>query len=107
MPDFDSDSDFASRVIWTEAGPTLEIRDRFTRAAIKKEFEAHPEEGMVELDAGLFATPVADNRYTVTWKRLADKFVVTSVVAAELRGGAGKKLKEMLDRVAIKELQGL
>lgn len=103
-----SDVAIKAKVDWSEAQPPLEIRDRFTRAAIEKEFVANPERDMVELDpdTGLFATPVADKRYTVTWKKLADKVIVTSVVAAELRGGAGKKLKEMLDRVAIKEIQG-
>lgn len=85
------------------------MRDRFTRAAIRKEFEAHPEEAMVTLDAeeALYATPVADNRYAVIWKALSgDLAEVKAVVASQLRGESGPELRTKLEKVVAAESHG-
>jgi len=85
------------------------MRDRFTRAAIQKDFEAHPEQDRVTLDAAdsLYATPVADNRYTVIWQLLADHLaVVKAVVASQLRGESGADLKRKLEQVVAVESKG-
>lgn len=103
------DPDFSCE--WSpEALELLAVRDRFTRSAIRKDFEAHPEQDMVTLDAasGLYATPVADNRYTVIWKTLADRrAVVKAVVASQLQGETGADLKTKLEKVVAAESHGL
>lgn len=86
------------------------MRDRFTRAAIRNEFEAHPEQDRVTLDSArcLYATPVADNRYTVIWQQLADnQALVKAVVASQLRGENGADLKLKLEKVVAVESNGL
>jgi hypothetical protein len=84
-------------------------RDRFTRSAIKKDFEAHPEQNRVTLDAAehLYATPVADNRYTVIWQVQDDnQAVVKAVVASQLRGENGADLRAKLEKVVVAESNG-
>lgn len=87
----------------------LGARDRFTRSAIRKDFEAHPEQNKVTLDAErlLFATPVADNRYTVIWQAVDENMArVTAVVASQLRGEKGSDLKIKLEKVVEAESNG-
>jgi len=85
------------------------MRDRFTRSAIRKDFEAHPRQDMVTLDTakGLYATPVANNRYTVIWQVLANNLaLVKAVVASQLRGESGADLKTKLEKVVAVESNG-
>lgn len=92
-----------------QAKELLGMRDRFTRSAIQKDFEAHPEQDRVTLDAAsaLYATPVADNRYTVIWQALAGHLaVVKAVVASQLRGESGADLKRKLEQVVAAESNG-
>jgi hypothetical protein len=92
-----------------QAKELLGLRDRFTRAAIQKDFESHPEQDMVTLDAveALYATPVADNRYTVIWKAMTDNLAeVKAVVASQLRGESGADLKTKLEKVVAVESNG-
>lgn len=104
-----------------EAKKLLEMRDRFTRKAIQTEFELHPASGAVTLDAPKrwYATPVANNRYTVVWQldEQANRKVahVKAVVAAQLKPAqltpegaqAVADLKEKLEKVAQQESNGL
>ena len=94
----------------TEAKELLAMRDRFTRATIRKDFEANPEEEMVLVDAGegLYATPVADNRYAVIWKLLSNNLAeVKAVVASQVQGESGPDLKRKLEKVVAAESHGL
>jgi hypothetical protein len=86
------------------------MRDRFTRSAIKDEFQADPEKDSVTLDAAthLHATPVADNRYTVIWQDLEGNVArVRAVVASQLRGESAPDLKAKLEKVAAVESNGM
>lgn len=92
-----------------EANELLGARDRFTRSAIRKDFEAHPEQDRVTLDAAnsLYATPVADNRYTVIWQTQADNLVlVKAVVASQLKGENASDLKAKLEKLVSVESNG-
>ena len=92
-----------------EANELLGARDRFTRSAIKKDFEAHPEQDKVTLDAanGLYATPVSDNRYTVIWQTQADnRVLVKAVVASQLKGENAADLKAKLEKLVSVESNG-
>lgn len=92
-----------------EANELLGARDRFTRSAIRKDFEAHPEQDKVTLDAAncLYATPVADNRYAVIWETRADNLVlVKAVVASQLKGENAADLKAKLEKLVSVESNG-
>lgn len=92
-----------------EARELLARRDRFTQSAIKKDFAADPERDKVALDAeqGWYATPVADNRYTVIWRVLNDNAVqVKAVVASQFRGETAAQLKEKLEETVKVETHG-
>jgi hypothetical protein len=88
----------------------LRLRDRFTQAAVKEEFETNPEKGRVVLDANtqLFATPVKDNRYTVVWKLLDNRLaMVTAVVASQFRDESPAEFKSKLEKVVDLESHGM
>ena len=92
-----------------EARELLGVRDRFTRSAIRRDFEAHPEQDAVTLDAAdrLYATPVADDRYTVIWQALAGNLaLVKAVVASQLRCENGADLKKKLEKAVAMESNG-
>lgn len=90
----------------------LARRDRFTRLAIEGEFQANRETTKtVTLDFAhkLYATPVAQNRYTVIWHRLENNNVeVKAVVASHIRDTENSAtLKDRLERVVTFETNGL
>ena len=84
---------------WNPTKSLLDQQDRFTRVEIQKDFEAHPDQNKLEVEGGLFATPVARNRYTVIWKRLGNLADVKAVVASQLRGEDPAELRRKLERV--------
>lgn len=84
---------------WQATEALLVQRDRFTRAAIRRDFEDHPDRGMVLVDGGLLATPVADNRYTVIWRLKGKLAQVQAVVASQLRGEGPVALRQKLQSV--------
>ena len=84
---------------WNPTKSLLDQRDRFTRVQIQKDFEAHPDLHKLDVEGGLFATPVAGNRYTVIWKRLGNRAEVKAVVASQLRGEDPAALRTKLQRV--------
>ncbi|MGH8673454.1 MAG: hypothetical protein ACREVG_04000 [Burkholderiales bacterium] len=89
----------------------LARRDRFTRRAIEKDFaEKHVESNvLLDSDAGLYVTPVADDRYAVIWRRLEDRLVeVKAVVASRLtKRGNAAELKSSLEKALEFETNGL
>lgn len=96
------------KVDWQATEPLLVQRDRFTRAAIREEFEAQPDKATtMPVEGGLLATPVADDRYTVIWKRLGGLAQVKAVVASRLYGEDPHTLREKLQRVLQAQSHGL
>jgi hypothetical protein len=91
---------------WNPAKSLLNLRDRFTRVEIQREFEADPELHKLDVEGGFFATPVAGNRYTVIWKRLGNLAEVKAVVASQLRGEDPAALRTKLERVVEAESFG-
>jgi hypothetical protein len=84
----------------------LNLRDRLTRELIRQDFEAHPEQGRVAIAGDLYATPVADNRYTVIWRRFGQLANVEAVVASQFRDENPEALMERLRRVVDAESHG-
>lgn len=85
------------------------LRDRFIRAEVMGDFEAHRDADSIALDNELFATPVADNRYTVIWRRApdaADSAVVMAVVAAQYGGEDPQALRRKLQRAVESQFEG-
>jgi 2-polyprenyl-6-methoxyphenol hydroxylase-like FAD-dependent oxidoreductase len=88
----------------------LRLRDRFTQASVRTEFESDPEQGKVVLDAGkrLYATPVKDNRYTVVWQLMDDNLAkITAVVASQFRDESPEEFKSKLEEVVNLESHGM
>lgn len=92
---------------WQPTEALLVQRDRFTRAAIRRDFEDHPDRDMVKVDGGLLATPVADNRYTVIWRLNGQLAQVKAVVASQLRGENPSALRQKLQSVLKEQSHGL
>ena len=68
-------------VIWEDSAlKMLEMRDRYTRNAIREEFRSHPEQDAIELAEGSFLTPVSNSRFSVIWQRAGGMVVVRAVV---------------------------
>jgi hypothetical protein len=69
-------------VTWeADALDLLDSRDRYTRQAIRTQF--NPNVFAIPFDpddADNFLTPVSDNRFSVVWRRDGDKAVVRAVV---------------------------
>jgi hypothetical protein len=96
---------------WNSSESLANLRDRFIRAEVQNDFEAHPEQGSIELADGLVATPVADNRYTVIWRRIGEaakgrKAQVKAVVAAQYWGEDAQALRRKLQRAVETQYQG-
>jgi hypothetical protein len=88
----------------------LRLRDRFTQAAVRKDFELDPDGRAVLLDQvkQIYATPVQDNRYTVIWQLLDEKFAkITAVVASQLRDESPAQFKSKLEKVVDMESHGM
>ena len=54
-------------------GPALKLldrRDRYTRNAILEDFGRDPQHRAIELGPDSFLTPVADERFSVLWRRV-------------------------------------
>lgn len=92
-------------------------RDRFTQDEILEDFKgkledfrAHPDENAIEVDKGIYATPVAENRYAVVWSLdPQDSNVVNihAILATQMRKSEDKAvLKRKLERVALVESNG-
>ena len=96
-------------VDWSpEAKELLGMRDRFTRVEIMNDFKQNPEKDAVALDPDQkwYATPVANNRYTVVWRQEARVARVKAVVASQLKGESAADLKEKLEKVVAFETKG-
>lgn len=91
-----------------EAEELLRKRDRFTRQAIKDTFADDPYKGALPLDGGAYATPVANNRYTVVWQAGADadSVHVKAVVPTQFQSESTEKLKEQVREVVALESRG-
>lgn len=92
---------------WTPTEPLLVQSDRFTRAAIQRDFEADPDRGALAVEGGLLATPVANERYTVIWRREGAGAQVKAVVASQLRNGSPQALRRKLESVLEAQSQGM
>lgn len=93
-----------------EAKELLGMRDRFTRTAIMTEFKGAPLLNSVVLDTTKrwYATPVANNRYTVVWHKLDNNVAqVKAVVASQWKGEKATDLKSKLEKVAAFETNGV
>jgi hypothetical protein len=94
---------------WTEESiqHTLGMRDRFTKAAIRQDFEADPKRNCVKIDAehNLYATNVFDNRYAVVWQFDAAQSLVKVkfAVAAQFREESPEALREKMAKLVIFE----
>ena len=87
---------------WTRAEPLLRPYDRFMRAEIERDFPYQVGHGgvVVDLDEGLKATPVADNRFTVVWRWNAQQQPeVVAVAAAQFRDEKPADLRRKLEQV--------
>jgi hypothetical protein len=96
-------------VDWSpEAKELLGMRDRFTREAIMSDFKENPGKDAVPLDPDQkwYATPVANNRYTVVWQQVEKVAQVKAVVASQLKGESAADLKEKLEKVVAFETKG-
>jgi hypothetical protein len=86
------------------------MRDRFTRTTIMSEFKDAPGRNCVQLDAAKhwYATPVANNRYTVVWHKVGNNVAqVKAVVASQLKGESAADLKSKLEKVVAYETNGV
>lgn len=93
---------------WSPAQSLLNPHDRFTRAEIKRDFQALHPQCSVQLDGELWATPVADNRYTVIWQLPEPGHIeIKAVVASQYRGEQPEALRRKLQRVVEAESHGL
>lgn len=95
---------------WTAAEVLLRPFDRFTRADIVDDFPRQVRRGEVyDLgEAGLKATPVADNRYTVVWRAEPNgRTEVMAVAAAQYRGETPEALRRKLGRAVEAQSHGL
>ena len=91
---------------WNPTTSLLDQRDRFTRAEIQRDFEAQPDLHRLDVDGGLFATPVSNNRYVVIWRSLGDRIEVKAVVATQLKGEDPITLRAKLQQVIKTESYG-
>ena len=97
------------KIDWApEAEELLRKRDRFTRQAIKETFAVDPYKGALPLDGQAYATPVANNRYTVVWQVGADEdsVLVKAVVPTQFQPDSAEKLKEQVREVVALESRG-
>lgn len=105
------------QIAWLPAARKLiGLRDRFTQDEIIKDFTArledftaHPAENAIELEDGVYATPVAENRYTVVWDFDPQENVahIRAILATQLKKFEDKAaLKHKLERVALAESNG-
>ncbi|SRR5258706_13966283 len=106
-----ADADAGDTINWVDvARELLARRDRFTRRAIERDFKANHRHDNVVLDdaAKLYATPVAENRYAVIWRRLGERSIeVRAVVASRLTKTDSADLKSSLEKTVRFETNGL
>lgn len=93
---------------WAEK--LLDKRDRYTRNAIRTEFERSPRERATALDAALgwYATPVASNRFTVVWRlnESEGKAEVAAVFPTQFVGESPEQLKRQVMEAVEQESGG-
>jgi hypothetical protein len=95
------------RVIHYDAKSLDNVNDRITRAAIERDFVARADTRSIEIDGGLVATPVSDNRYTVIWQRNDDDSAqVKAVVTSQYGGEDPKTLSAKLHRIVRAQFHG-
>lgn len=98
-------------VKWSQrAVKLLGKRDRYTREAIRRDFESDPKQDGFQLDESLhyWITPVADNRYSVVWEMDPDSQTATvqAVVPARFVGTNRASIKEQVGKVVSLETDG-
>ncbi len=97
-------------ISWSEGAQfLLRKRDHYTRDAIQCEFAEDPEKEVVSVDSGnWFATPVANHRYSVIWKRMPDQrqAVVEAVVPAQFAPNKAGTLMQQVMKVVEQESNG-
>lgn len=85
----------------------LGMRDRFTREAILTDFRHHHRLDAVNLQNGLWATPVASNRYAVVWREHPqdpEAVTILAIVAAQIKKVEdAATLKQKLRQAAVVE----
>jgi hypothetical protein len=110
-----------SQIRWLPSARRLiGLRDRFTQDEILKDFKAKLEgfgvpprdddPNAIEVDQGVWATPVAENRYIVLWSRDpqdSDAVNIRAVLATQLRKSEDQAvMRQKLERVALVESNG-
>jgi hypothetical protein len=106
-------ADETMKVTWMPwAEQLLHKRDRYTRGAIVEEFCSDPRRGALALDpaSGWFATPVANNRFTVVWHHVKDGDAPVAQVGAvfptQFVGETSEQLREQVMAVVAQESGG-
>lgn len=105
------------QIAWLpEARKLIGRRDRFIREDILKDFKerleafrAHRSGDAIELDHGIYAMSVLDNRYTVVWQfdsANPDLVSILGILATQMTSDDKVALKQKLNRVAFAESNG-
>jgi hypothetical protein len=98
-------------VTWeADALDLLDSRDRYTRQAIREQF--NPNVPAIQFDpddADSFLTLVSDNRFSVVWRKDGDKAIVRAVVplpSVAADAGPSEQLKAYVQRAVKAESNG-